>query len=300
MEPLPYRRLAPENFGGLPEEFSRYESARAAILPVPLERTTTYKPGTRYGPAAILEASRNMELYDEELEVEPYRLGGIATLPAVETQESSLEEILDQLRQLGRRIFSDHKVLVALGGEHSLTSPLVVAAREQFPDLSVLQIDAHADLRDRYQNNPHSHACAMRRVVETCPLVQVGIRSLSAEEAAEQSKLNTRIYWARQIARRPLESWVRAVVNDLSAHVYVTIDVDGFDPSVVPATGTPEPGGLDWYQVTGLLRQVAERRTIIGFDVVELAPQPGEHASEFLVARLVYRLLGYIFLGSRG
>ncbi len=299
MQEMFYRTAAPENFGGLPPEFSTYDRAAAVILPVPLERTTTYMNGTRNGPTAILAASRNMELYDEELELEPYRLCGIATLPAVETQEGPLEAVLREIETAGRRLWADGKFPVALGGEHSLTPPLVAAARERYPDLSVLQIDAHADLREAYQENPYSHACAMRRVVERCPAVQVGIRSLSAEEAEALPRLNTRIYWAKEIVHRPLESWARSVVTDLSEHVYVTIDLDGFDPALVPATGTPEPGGLNWYQVTGLLRLVAQRRTIVGFDVVELLPQPGNHASDFLAARLVYKLLGYVFLARR-
>ncbi len=299
MQEMFYRTAAPENFGGLPPEFSTYDRAAAVILPVPLERTTTYMNGTRNGPAAILAASRNMELYDEELELEPYRLCGIATLPAVETQEGPLEAVLREIETAGRRLWADGKFPVALGGEHSLTPPLVAAARERYPDLSVLQIDAHADLREAYQENPYSHACAMRRVVERCPAVQVGIRSLSAEEAEALPRLNTRIYWAKEIVHRPLESLARSVVTDLSEHVYVTIDLDGFDPALVPATGTPEPGGLNWYQVIGLLRLVAQRRTIVGFDVVELLPQPGHHASDFLAARLVYKLLGYVFLARR-
>jgi agmatinase len=295
MQEMFYRTAAPENFGGLPAEFSQYDRATAVILPIPLERTTTYMNGTRNGPAAILAASRNMELYDEELELEPYRFGGIATLPAMETQEGSLETVLREIEAAGRRLWADGKFPVALGGEHSLTPPLVAAACERYRALSVLQIDAHADLRDSYQDNPYSHACAMRRVVEKCPAVQVGIRSLSAEEAEVLPRLNTRIYWAKDIVDSPLEVWAQSVVADLSEHVYVTIDLDGFDPAVVPATGTPEPGGLSWYQVTGLLRLVARRRNIVGFDVVELLPQPGHHASDFLAARLVYKLLGYVF-----
>jgi agmatinase len=159
----------------------------------------------------------------------------------------------------------------------------------------VLQIDAHADLRDEYHGNPASHACAMRRVVEVCPAVQVGIRSLSVEEAQAIPHLTTSIYWAKDIARAPLKSWIAKVLADLSPNVYLTIDLDGFDPAFVPATGTPEPGGLDWMQVTSLIRAVADHKKIVGMDVVELLPQPGDHASDFLAAKLVYKCLGYIF-----
>lgn len=290
-----YTLASPDNFGGLPEEHSGYAASRAVIFPVPLERTTTYETGTRNGPDAILEASRNMELYDEELGVEPYKKIGIATLPAIDTQDGTLERVLAELHTTEMALLEDGKFPVVLGGEHSLTPPLVAAAAKKFPDLSVLQIDAHADLRESYQGNPASHASAMRRVVEVCPAVQVGIRSLSAEEAEAVPRLRTRIYWAKDIVRAPLESWVPRIVADLSPHVYLTVDLDGFDPAYVPATGTPEPGGLDWHQVTSLVRAVAAQKRIVAMDVVELLPQPGDHASDFLAAKLVYKILGYLF-----
>jgi len=290
-----YTPMPPDNFGGLSEEHSQYESSRAVIFPVPLERTTTYEHGTRNGPAAILAASRNMELYDEELRLETYRKFGIHTLPPIDTMEGTLEKVLAELRDAQRELLDDGKFPVALGGEHSLTPPLVAATARKFKNLSVLQIDAHTDLRDEYQGNPASHASAMRRVVEMCPAVQVGIRSLSVEEAKAIPHLRTKIYWAKDIARAPLKNWIAKVLRDLRPNVYLTIDLDGFDPSILPATGTPEPGGLDWYQVTSLVRAVARHKRIVGMDVVELLPQPGDHASDFLAAKLVYKCLGYIF-----
>lgn len=290
-----YTPMPPENFGGLPEEHSRYETSRAVIFPVPLERTTTYETGTRNGPAAILKASRNLELYDEELETEPYREIGIHTLPPIDTMDGNLDEVLAEIFTAQCALLDDDKFPVVLGGEHSLTPPLVAAIAKKYQNLSVLQIDAHAELRDEYQANPSSHACVMRRVLEVCPAVQVGIRSLSAEEAKAIPRLNTKIYWAKDIARLPLKSWVAKVLEDLNPNVYLTIDLDAFDPSVVPATGTPEPGGLDWYQITALIRAVASHKKIVGMDVVELLPQPGDHGSDFLAAKLVYKCLGYIF-----
>jgi agmatinase len=287
--------MPPENFGGLPDEHSQYATSRAVVFPVPLERTTSYEHGTRNGPAAILAASRNMELYDEELELEPYKEIGIHTLPAIDTSDGTLDEVISEIFTAQLGLLEDGKFTVALGGEHSLTPPLVSATAKQFKDLSVLQIDAHADLRDEYHGNAASHACAMRRVVEVCPAVQVGIRSLSVEEAQAIPHLNTSIYWAKDIARAPLKSWIAKVLADLSPNVYLTIDLDGFDPAFVPATGTPEPGGLDWMQVTSLIRAVADHKKIVGMDVVELLPQPGDHASDFLAAKLVYKCLGYIF-----
>jgi agmatinase len=287
--------MPPENFGGLPDEHSQYATSRAVVFPVPLERTTSYEHGTRNGPAAILAASRNMELYDEELELEPYKEIGIHTLPAIDTSDGTLDEVITEIFTAQLGLLEDGKFTVALGGEHSLTPPLVSATAKKFKDLSVLQIDAHADLRDEYHGNPASHACAMRRVVEVCPAVQIGIRSLSVEEAQAIPHLNTSIYWAKDIARAPLKSWIAKVLADLSPNVYLTIDLDGFDPAFVPATGTPEPGGLDWVQVTSLIRAVADHKKIVGMDVVELLPQPGDHASDFLAAKLVYKCLGYIF-----
>jgi agmatinase len=287
--------MPPENFGGLPDEHSQYATSRAVVFPVPLERTTSYEHGTRNGPAAILAASRNMELYDEELELEPYKEIGIHTLPAIDTADGTLDEVITEIFTAQLGLLEDEKFTVALGGEHSLTPPLVSATAKKFKNLSVLQIDAHADLRDEYQGNPASHACAMRRVVEVCPAVQVGIRSLSVEEAQAIPHLHTSVYWAKDIARAPMKSWIAKVLADLSPNVYLTIDLDGFDPAFVPATGTPEPGGLDWMQVTSLIRAVADHKKIVGMDVVELLPQPGDHASDFLAAKLVYKCLGYIF-----
>ncbi|HUA01156.1 MAG TPA: agmatinase [Candidatus Aquilonibacter sp.] len=290
-----YTPMPPDNFGGLSEEHSRYETSRAVIFPVPLERTTTYEHGTRNGPSAILKASQNMELYDEELELEPYKEIGIHTLPPIDTMDGTLDEVITELFTAQCALLDDDKFPVALGGEHSLTPPLVSAVTKKYKNLSVLQIDAHADLRDEYQGNPASHACAMRRVLEFCPAVQVGIRSLSIEEAQAIPHLRTKVYWANDIVRTPLKSWIAKVLADLSPNVYLTIDLDGFDPSIIPATGTPEPGGLDWHQVTSLVRAVAQHKKIVGMDVVELLPQPGEHASDFIAAKLIYKSLGYVF-----
>jgi agmatinase len=287
--------MPPDNFGGLPEEHSRYETSRAVIFPVPLERTTTYEHGTGNGPAAILAASRHMELYDDELELEPYKEIGIHTLPPIDTADGTLEEVITELFTAQCALLDDDKFPVALGGEHSLTPPLVSALARKYKNLSVLHLDAHANLRDEYYGNPSSHACAMRRVVEVCPAVQVGIRSLSAEEARAIPHLRTKIYWAKDIARAPLKSWIAKVLSDLSPNVYLTLDLDAFDPSIVPATGAPEPGGLDWHQVTSLLRAVAAHKKIVGMDVVELRPQPNDHASDFLAAKLVYKCLAYVF-----
>ncbi len=290
-----YPSALPFRFAGLEDQYAAYEKARVVVLPVPLERTTTYAKGTAKGPCAIIEASRNMETFDEELQVETYQKLGIATLEEMDTEEGSLEQTLANISTAVLSLLKDGKFPLVLGGEHSLTPPCVSAVARKYNDLSVLQIDAHADLRETYQGNPNSHACALRRSLEICPAVQVGIRSLSSEEAAAIPKLPTKIFWAHDIVTRPTLEWAEEVARALSPNVYLTIDLDGLDPSIMPATGTPEPGGLTWEQVTGLLRVVARRRTIVGMDVVELLPTPGLHAADFLAAKLIYRTLGYIF-----
>jgi agmatinase len=290
-----YTATRPENFGGIAEEHSCYESSRAVIFPIPLECTTMCHPGTRNGPAAILAASRNIELYDEELEVEPYKEIGIHTLPPIDTMDGSLDEVITELFTAGCALLDDGKFTVAFGGEQSLTPPLVCALSKKYKNLSVLHIGAHAALRSEHQGTSASSGCAMRRVTELCHAVQVGIRSISAEEADQLPDLATKIYWAKDIARVPLKSWIANVLADISASVYLTISVDAFDPSIVPATSRPEPGGLDWYQVTSLLRAVAGHKKIVGLDVVDLVPQIGHHASDALAAKLVYKCLGYVF-----
>ena len=290
-----YPAAPPNNFAGLPPEQSDYKTSPIVIWPIPLDRTTTFISGTRYGPRAILEASRNMETFDDEVWAEVCDRG-IATLPEMETQEGSLEQVMANIRTVAGQLATEDKFVVALGGEHSLTGPVVSAYAKKHSDLTVLQVDAHADLREAYQQNRHSHASVMRRVIEICPAVQVGIRSLSKEEALALPELKTKIFWAKDIAGHPAEEWADQVVDELSDHVYVTLDLDGFDPAYLPATGTPEPGGLDWYQVTGLMRTLARKKKVVAMDVVELLPQPGEHASNFLAAKLIYKCLSYLFL----
>lgn len=288
-----YTAARPENFGGILEEHSSYETSRAVIFPIPLESRTSH--GARNGPGAILAASRNMELYDEELEVEPYKEIGIHTLPAIDTLDGSLDEVMTELFTAGCALVEDGKFPASLGGDHSLTPPLVSALSEKYKNISVLHMGAHAALRSEHQGSSTSGACAMRRITEICHAVQVGIRSISAEEADELADLPTKIYWAKDIARAPLKSWIADVLSNISASVYLTISVGAFDPSIAPATSRPEPGGLDWYQMTSLLRAVAGHKKIVGLDVVDLVPQAGHHASDALVAKLVYRCLGYVF-----
>jgi agmatinase len=290
--PFEYDRVALGEFGGTTPTTTDFERARVVILPVPLDRTTSYVAGTRNGPHEILVASSHMELWDEETGTDVHRIG-IFTLPEMEFPFGTIDEVIDEIRRVAGEIVSRGKFPIVIGGEHSITPPVVAAVAARHPGLSVLQIDAHADLRDHFMGTPHNHACAMRRVLEHAPTTQVGIRSLSPEEAAAIPTLPTRVFYDFEMRKDP--DWMDRVVESLSDTVYVTIDVDGMDPAIMPATGTPEPGGLSWYEVLGLLRRVTERKTVVGFDLVELSPMGGHVAPNFLCAKLIYKFLSYRF-----
>lgn len=290
--PFEYDHGAPLVFGGALPNARGFDDSRIVILPIPVDRTTSYVPGTRNGPREILQASSHMELWDEELEVEVHRVG-IFTLPEMELPFGELPPLLGEIGRVATEILSRGKFLVTLGGEHSITPPLVSAAARRYPGLSVLQIDAHADLRDSYMGTPHNHACAIRRTLEYARVTQVGIRSMSTEEADAARSLQTTIFYDATMRRDP--KWIDRVVETLSGPVYITIDVDGLDPSIMPATGTPEPGGLSWYETLALLRATIERHDVVAADVVELSPLPGLIAPNFLCAKLVYKILTYRF-----
>jgi agmatinase len=284
------------NFGGLESEFSTLERSRFAVIPVPYDLTSTYQSGSRRGPLAILEASGNMELYDEELEQETYR-SGIFTAPAVEADASGPESMVRSVAQRVAEVLDREKVPVLLGGEHSITLGAVQATQRKYPGLRVLQLDAHADLRESYQGTPYSHACVARRVVEICPLIQAGIRSMSPEEALYLREAPVRSFSADFVMAGAQN--LERISELLDGDVYVTVDLDVLDPAFMPATGTPEPGGIDWRALTGLLRRVSRRARIRGFDVVELSPLPGLVAPDFLAAKLVYRMMGYVVAAPR-
>lgn len=287
----------PRNFLGLDERASDLERARAVILPVPYEATTSFGGGTRGGPEAILSASRYIELYDQELDQEPYEVG-IATLPALELTGAGPEEAHHELRQAYDALLDalKERFVVVLGGEHSITSAPVLAWTDRLKGrrLSVLQLDAHADLRPEYEGTRYSHASVMHRIRERADLIGVGVRALTREERQlARNSDEIRLFLAEEI--QDGRDWIDRVLDRLMQDVYITVDVDCFDPSLVPATGTPEPGGLTWYPVLDLLRHVFRERNVVGCDVVELAPIPGLHAPNFLVAKLVYKLIGYKF-----
>jgi len=290
--PFEYDHGAPFAFGGALPHVRSFVDSKVVILPVPVDRTTSYIPGTRNGPREILQASSHMELWDEEVGVDIHGVG-IFTLPEMELPFGELAPLMDEINRVATEILSHDKFLVTLGGEHSITPPLVAAAAKKYPGLSVLQIDAHADLRDCYMGTPHNHACAMRRALEYAPVTQVGIRSMSTEEAAVASSLQTSIFYDVNMRQEP--DWIDRVVKSLRDPVYITIDVDGMDPAIMPSTGTPEPGGLSWYETLALLRATIRQRKVVACDVVELSPIPGLMAPNFLCAKLVYKILTYRF-----
>lgn len=283
----------PNNFMGLPARYSEYKRARFAVLPIPYDSTTSFQVGTRNGPAAIIRASQQVELFDDELEGEYYK-AGIATMDPLLPEMAGPKEMHEAIFDAARRIVRDGKTIVGLGGEHSVTSGLIRALKAKYKKISILQFDAHLDLRNEWEGSPYSHASVMRRCLDLgADLVSVGIRNVSAEEHQFVRKAkNVEVVTARQAHMD--DEWVDRAIDSLGENVFVTIDIDGFDPAYAPGTGTPEPGGLDWYQVTGLLRLVAAEKNIVGMDVVEVMPIPGQAVTEFLAARLIYKLIGYM------
>jgi agmatinase len=275
------------NFGGLPPELSSLETAALVILPVPFEQTTSYRGGTKEGPQAIINASRYMELLDWDTGKVPAEKG-IHTLPALEPRAGGPAESLKEIEGAVGWLLGRGKKVGVLGGEHSITFSVVKAHLARHPGLSVLQLDAHGDLRPAYQGSPYSHACVMHRIVNLgIPTVGLGIRSLCEEELQLIRAKGLKRYSGRDIVKRPLP--LVEMVQDLTDEVYVTLDLDGFDSSVVPGVGTPEPGGFGWFDFMDILEALRGRR-ILGFDVVELMPLPGHPASDFLAARAVYEL----------
>jgi agmatinase len=285
----------PMNFGGIEEEeFSSFEKARVVVWPISYEGTVSFGTGTGEGAMAIIDASRNMELYEEETDSEVYKIG-IHTLKEFKPLDTP-EAMMNGLYDFTKELLATDKFICMLGAEHSVSAPIIRAHAEKYHNLSVLQIDAHADLRDEYDGTRHSHASIMARVVKDLriPSVQVGIRSISADEARSLGTgLPTKIFWAKDIVGRI--DWINEAVESLTENVYLTIDIDGLDPSLVPTTGTPEPGGLGWYETLYLIRKLAEKRRIIGMDLVEFSKAENSDAPAFLCAKLVYKSLAYIF-----
>jgi agmatinase len=279
-----------KQFGGLiKKEQASYKESEIVILPVPYDGTSSWVRGSSKGPDAIIEASEYLELYDIETNSSVYTLG-INTLPHLDVKNSdSPESVIRKVENEGGK--HQDKFVVMLGGEHSITTGLIRALKKKHEGFSVLQLDAHTDLRNSYKGSPYNHACVMARVREMCPIVQVGIRSISEEE--NQTVDWNQIFLAKDIHDN--DEWVQEAVDKLEHKVYITIDVDVYETSLMPSTGTPEPGGLGWYRVLTLLKNVARNKEIVAFDVVELCPDKKNKAPDFLAAKLIYKLLSYIY-----
>jgi agmatinase len=292
-----------QNFLGIEDEsLCSYDTSRFVIQPVPYEHTSSYLQGSSKGPQAIIDASHFVEFYDEELDTETLTdIGGIATLPALDFKGKIDREAVDFIDQKTTELINGGKFVVSFGAEHTVTYGFVKAHARKYPDLCVLQLDAHSDLRAQYHGNPYSHASVMARVHdEGLSITQIGIRAQCSEEAQliKSSPLISTFY-AHKIRKNP--DWKKEALATLKENVYLTIDADGFDPSIMPAVGTAEPGGLFWEETLDFLRLVAKNRNIVGFDIVEVAPfdVPGQTLSEYTLAKLAYRIIGYIAAGKR-
>ena len=281
--------LPPRSFAGLSPQAAAFAKAKVVVLPVPYDGTTEFKSGAREGPQAIIDASPYLELYDAELDREISEVG-IHTLPEVQPHMGSPELMVERVYRIAKGLLDRNKLIAMLGGEHLLTLGMVKAYKEKYRKLSVLQLDAHTDLRDQYQGTKYSNACVMRRVWELCPVVQVGVRSFSLEERQFMQQQKIEPFYA-EAATSP--DFVSRVVSKLTPQVYVSIDLDVFDPSIMPAVGTPEPGGMSWQQVLELLRAVGAEKKIVGFDLTELCPREGPTSCAYLAAKLAYKMMGY-------
>ena len=276
-------------FAGVEKEFAHRESSKIYLQSIPYDGTSTWGKGADKGFDAFMEASENMELYDIETDSEVYRLGIHVLEPA--PAFDSAETMFEYSYQNTQNLLKSGKFLTFFGGEHSISIGIIKAYYKHFDNLTILQIDAHADLRPTYEDSPYNHACAMHDASKNTNLVQVGIRSMDISEK-EHMDYN-KVFFADEINFGG--PWEDKAISALTDNVYITIDLDAFDPSIMPATGTPEPGGLDWYTVINFLSRVFLERNVVGFDIVELAPIIGHRASEFLAAKLYYKMLSYKF-----
>lgn len=281
-----------KNYAGIEDEFARYEKAEVVLIPVAYDGTSTWQKGADKGPVAFLDASENMELYDIETDSEVFRKGIFLNeeLCSFENPEEMVKTVHDEVKDH----IKNRKLVTLIGGEHSISIGTIRAFSESFQNLTVLQIDAHADLRKTYEGTPYNHACALHEASQNTNLIQVGIRSM---DISEKKYLNPdKIFFAHEMVMD--EFWTDKTIDLMTDNVFITIDLDGFDPSILPSTGTPEPGGLLWYETLDFLKRIAEEKNIVGFDIVELCPNEIDKSSDFLAAKLYYKILSYIFSES--
>jgi agmatinase len=296
-------KIAKKNFLGLEKNFSDFEKSKVVIVPFGFERSTSYIKGTKFGPEAIIKASWQVELFDEEFEKEIFREIGIATLKI--KRKKRVKEALNQLSEIVFHLYELNKLPIILGGEHTLTIGSLTATIKKYKNLTLLQFDAHADLRDSYQNDKYSHGSVMRRCLEISEnfnLVQIGIRNISNEEKdgkeyefLKNNQKRIKTFWARE-----MDFWqIEEIIKNLNENIYLTFDLDVFDPAIMPSVGTPEPGGLSWYQVLKILKEICQKRKIVGADFVEFCPIKNFSAPDFLVAKLIYKFISYLYAYER-
>jgi len=279
-------------YAGIPENYSKIEQSKIVLIPVPYDGTSTWQKGADKGPEAFLEASENMELYDIETDSEVYK-EGVFLADAI-TENSTPEAMVNAVHQITKQYINKNKFVTVFGGEHSISIGTIRAFNECFNNLTVLHLDAHADLRKEYEGSPYNHACAVYEANQTTNLVQVGIRSM---DASERSLMNPdKVFFAHDMAVN--EYWMDDVIDQLTSNVFITFDLDAIDPSLLPSTGTPEPGGLFYYETLEFLKKVFESKNVVGFDMVELCPNPTEKSSDFLAAKLYYKMLSYKFMSN--
>ena len=279
-------------YAGISDKYAGLDNSKIVLIPVPYDGTSTWGKGADKGPKAFLEASENMELYDIETDSEVYKNGIYLTEPV--PVNATPEAMVDAVHQETKSFIKKNKFVTIFGGEHSISIGTIRAFNEMFPNLTVLHIDAHADLRKSYEGSACNHACAVYEASQNTNLIQVGIRSMDAKEKSVMDLDKT--YFAHEMAID--DSWVDSAIDQMTENVFITFDLDAFDPSILPSTGTPEPGGLLWYETLDFLKQIFEEKNVVGFDIVELCPNAADKSSDFLAAKLYYKMLSYKFMGQ--
>ena len=278
-----------KTYAGIPEKYTRLDDAQVVLIPVPYDGTSTWQKGSDKGPEAFLHASENMELFDIETRSEPYKKG-VYLAPAI-TENSSPEKMVEAVHKITKNYIKQEKFVTIFGGEHSISIGTIRAFNDCFDDLTIVQIDAHADLRSEYEGSKYNHACAMYEASTTNNLIQIGIRSMDIEELENMDENQT--YFAHDMIED--DDWANDSIDQMSKNVFITIDLDAFDPSILPSTGTPEPGGLLWYETIEYLKKIFKKKNVVGFDIVELCPNENDKSSDFLAAKLYYKMLAYKF-----
>lgn len=279
--------MSKKNYAGIPDKYARIDEAKVVLIPVPYDGTSSWQKGADKGPQAFLEASENMELYDIETKSEVYKKGVYLAPPV--TEDSSPEKMVEAVYKTTKNYIKQEKFVTIFGGEHSVSIGTIRAFNESFEDLTVVQIDAHADLRPEYEGTKYNHACAVHEASKKTNLIQVGIRSMDVSEVEHMDE--NQVYFAHNL----YEDWMDDAIGQMTPNVFITIDLDAFDPSIVPSTGTPEPGGLFWYETLEFLKLMFKKKNVVGFDIVELCPNENEKSSDFLAAKLYYKMLSYKF-----